>query len=151
MILNEMILKRSFQWNICILHFNDIQIFKYLFEYLDGLTTGPKSFCGFIGKSLLGYENLFVVEFESIGCDIPSLEGVFKQFSKDKKYLLNIALAIKSRFCPSDLAVSDPGSLSHSRWLTATNRNLRLYISTINPSNELIQIVKFILACYMPV
>lgn len=150
----EMILKRPLQWSICLLHFKNELPFRHLFEHLNGPIIDPKSFCGPIGKSLLGCENLPVVEFESIGCDIPSLdEGVLKQLSKNQKYLLNIASAIKSGFCPPDLSVSDSGSLivSHSQWLTATNRNLRLYVSTINPSNELIQVVKFILACYIPV
>ncbi|GBN58164.1 hypothetical protein AVEN_266583-1 [Araneus ventricosus] len=49
------------------------------------------------------------------------------------------------------LAVRDPGPLSHSRWLTAPNRTLRLYLSEKSPTPELQEIVVFILRPYMPI
>jgi len=58
--------------------------FRHLVEHLNDPSS--KSFCDPIGKFLLGCENLFVVEFESIDCDISFLdEGVLKQFSKENK------------------------------------------------------------------
>ncbi|GBM07467.1 hypothetical protein AVEN_206266-1 [Araneus ventricosus] len=50
-----------------------------------------------------------------------------------------------------DLAVRDPGPLSHSRWLTTANRTLRLYLSEESPTPELQEIVVFILKSYMPI
>src|SRR5215469_1904474 len=70
--------------------------------------------------------------------------------SKNQKYLLDISKAIASGNCPEDLAKREPGPLSHSRWLTAANRALRLYISTPDPSDNLKTIVGFILKSYMP-
>ncbi|GBM30459.1 hypothetical protein AVEN_153317-1, partial [Araneus ventricosus] len=48
--------------------------------------------------------------------------------SKDQQYLLDIVRAIQTEQRAPDLAVRDPGSLSHSRWLTSANRILRLFI-----------------------
>lgn len=40
--------------------------------------------------------------------------------------------------------------MSHARWLTTTNRILRLYISTDDPWQEFKDLVKFILSVYAP-
>ena len=39
------------QWMICVLHLNELP-FRYIFEAIDGRTTGPKCFEGDIGKEL---------------------------------------------------------------------------------------------------
>ncbi|GBL88538.1 hypothetical protein AVEN_159120-1 [Araneus ventricosus] len=71
--------------------------------------------------------------------------------SKDQQYLLDISNAITLGHCPEDLSNRDPGPLFHSRWLTAANRVLRLYISSSDPSGNLAEIVGFILKLCMPV
>ncbi|KAJ8869463.1 hypothetical protein PR048_028454, partial [Dryococelus australis] len=38
--------------------------------------------------------------------------------------------------CQEDFSIQEPGHLSHSRWLTAANRVLRLYISVSKPSEN---------------
>ncbi|GBN21527.1 hypothetical protein AVEN_74963-1 [Araneus ventricosus] len=69
---------------------------------------------------------------------------------KDQQYLFDISMAIKSGNCKEDLAVRDPGPLSHSRWLTTANRTLRLYLSEESPTPELQEIVVFILKSCAP-
>ncbi|GBN51808.1 hypothetical protein AVEN_207568-1 [Araneus ventricosus] len=59
-------------------------------------------------------------------------------------------MAIKSGSGKEDLAVRNPGSLSHSRWLTAANRTHRLHLSEESPTPELQEIVVFILKSYAP-
>ena len=49
------------------------------------------------------------------------------------------------------LSVCDPGNISHSHWLTTANRFLRLYISTDDPSYELVTIVEYIIKFYVPI
>ncbi len=44
-----------------------------------------------------------------------------------------------------------PGALNQARWLTKANRILRFYISSPNPSKELIMITSFILTFYAPI
>lgn len=138
---------RPLQWSICLLHFNELP-FRHIFQHIDGQTAGPKSFTGPIGHQLTGCEKLPVVCYEPIDCSIPDIDR--NLLSKDQQYLLDISGAITLGHCPEDLANRDPGPLSHSRWLTAANRILRLYISSSDPSGNLKEIVGFILKSYMP-
>lgn len=144
----ELHVGRPLQWSVCLLHFNELP-FRHIFQHIDGQTAGPKSFSGPIGQQLTGCEKLPVVQYESVDCFIPDVDR--KTLSKDQQYLLDISKAIKSGHCPEDLSIRDPGPLSHSRWLTAANRVLRLYTSLPDPSENLKQIVVFILKSYMPV
>lgn len=130
----EVKIQRPLQWFICLLHFNELP-FRHLFEYLDGETTGPASFCGEIGKQLPGCDKLRVVHFETIESEEINITKT--DLSKDQQYLLDIVKAIQTGDCAPDLAVKDPGPLSHSRWLTCANRVLGLFISQTSPTNEL--------------
>jgi len=49
------------------------------------------------------------------------------------------------------LSDCDLGNISHSHWLTTANRFLRLYISTDDPSYELVTIVEYIIKFYVPI
>lgn len=140
--------KRPLQWCVCLLHFNELP-FRHLFKYLDGETTGPKSFSGPIGTQLSKCEKLPVVNFDSVKCEIPEIDRTI--LSKDQQYLLDISSAINLGSCSEDLRVREPGSLSHSRWLTTANRILRLYLSIENPTEQHKILVSFILKSYMPV
>ncbi|GBO00520.1 hypothetical protein AVEN_3739-1 [Araneus ventricosus] len=75
-----------------------------------------------------------VIGFKSIDCQIPTIE--ISILNKDQQYLLDISMAMKSGNGKEDLAVRDPGPLSHSRWLTTANRTLtfgnQFYSSTLN-------------------
>lgn len=138
---------RPLQWSICLLHYNELP-FRYLFQHLDGNTTGPIGYSGPIGKVIPDCERLPVVDFNPIDCEIPKVDK--RILSKDQLYLLEISEVIKSGHCSEDFVVRDPGLMSHSRWLTTANRVLRLYISVLSPSENLREIVTFILKCYMP-
>lgn len=145
----EVLCQRPLQWFICLLHFNELP-YRHLFENLDGITTGPASFSGPIGKKLIGCEKNPVVEYEPIQSK-SSIDITKANLSKDQQYLLDIVKAINSGICDNDLAVKDPGPLSHSRWLTCANRVLRLYISQSNPSSEIKTLASFIVKTYAPV
>ncbi|GBO20964.1 hypothetical protein AVEN_268148-1 [Araneus ventricosus] len=139
---------RPLQWSICLLHFNELP-FRHIFQHIDGQTAGPKSFSGPIGQQLTCYEKLPVVDYDPIDCSIRNID--MNLLSKDQQYLLDISNAITLGHCPEDLANWDPGPLSHSRWLTAANRVLRLYTSSSDPTGNLKETVGFILKSYMPV
>lgn len=136
------------QWFICLLHCNELP-FRHLLEHLDGVTTGPSSFAGVIGKQLSDCEKLPIVTFEKITSE--EIYITKDDLSKDQKYLLDIVQAIQKGECPPDLALKDPGPMSHSRWLTCANRVLRLYVSTECPSEELLTLTKYIVKTYAPV
>ena len=46
---------RPLQWSICLLHLNELPL-RHLMQYLDGVTSGPQSFSGQIGKELQSCE-----------------------------------------------------------------------------------------------
>lgn len=141
--------KRPLQWFICLLHFNELP-YRHLFEHLDGSTTGPASFSGPIGKQLSGCEKYPVVDFEVIKTE-ELITSNKTDLSKDQKYLLDIVTAVSTGLCGPELAVKDPGPLSHSRWLTCASRVIRLYVSQTSPTNELKILTNYIVNTYAPV
>lgn len=140
-------LKYPLQWIVCLLHFNELPL-RHLMHSLDGTTSGPNTFCGTIGKQLEKCESLPVCSFKKINVDLPDVDDA--ELSKDQKYLYAISMAIQSGVCSEDLARQDPGRLAHSRWLTAANRMLRLYVATARPSANLKVLVSFVLKVYVP-
>lgn len=115
------------------------------------MTKGPKTFDGSIGKLLHNCEKRPVVEFESIEFHLSeNISEISNTISTDQSYLFNICSAISKGICDVNLASRCPGNLCHSRFLTTANRLCRLYISTTNPSQFLILLVKYILWVYAP-
>ena len=49
----ETLIKRPLQWVICLLHLNELPL-RHVFQNLDGVTSGPHSFSGPIGRQLNG-------------------------------------------------------------------------------------------------
>ena len=102
-----------------------------MFKHLDGITSGPRGFCGVIGKQLETCEQLPLVQFEKIDGNLPIIEeNIVNDLSTDQKYLFEISKAICSGNCAIDLSRRDPGRMVHSRWLTMANRVLRLYVGS---------------------
>lgn len=141
-------IKRPLQWFICQLHANELPL-RHLLQHIDGETTGPRAFSGPIGKLLTNCEKLPIVEFSNIACELPDIDTNF-ELSTDQKYFHEMCLAIKNGYCSEALSKRDPGRLVHSRWLTTANRLLRLYVSTANPTQNLITLVTFIIKVYGP-
>jgi len=61
----ELKLGRPLQWLICLLHANELPL-RHLLQKLDGVTRGPTSFSGPIGKAIQACENMPVVAFSPI-------------------------------------------------------------------------------------
>ncbi|XP_050309269.1 uncharacterized protein LOC126745454 [Anthonomus grandis grandis] len=141
-------IKRPLQWFICQLHANELPL-RHILQHLDGETTGPQAFRGPIGKLLNDCEKLPSVEFSIIACELPDIDTNL-ELSTDQKYLYEICLAIKNGYCSESLLKRDPGRLVHSRWLITANRLLRLYVSTANPTQNLIILVTFIIKSVWP-
>ena len=49
-----------------------------------------------------------------------------------------------------ELERRSPGALHHICWLTRANRIMRLYVSSLNPSNKLKGLVKIVMQLYAP-
>ncbi|GBL71969.1 hypothetical protein AVEN_197073-1 [Araneus ventricosus] len=61
---------KPLQWVICLLHFNELTLFKTS----DGPTNGPKSYSGNFGKVLLICKTLPVTTFEIIEGELPTAD-----------------------------------------------------------------------------
>ena len=144
----EVHFKKSMHWFVCLLHMNEL-LLRHLRIHLDGVTHGPNSFSGPIGKQLKECD-MPVVTFQPIeGNVLPNIDP--NELSTDQKYLLEICQAINSGQSSSDLGDRKPGPMCHSRWLTTANRILRLYISKECPDKHLITLVTYIVKVYAPI
>ncbi|GBN41735.1 hypothetical protein AVEN_192268-1 [Araneus ventricosus] len=106
-------------------------LMSFLFATFSNILTVKLQGLNFLvsqSAKLTCYEKLLVVDYEPIDCSIPDIDR--NLLSKDQQYLLDISDAMTFGHCPEDLANRDPGPLFHSRWLTAANRVLKLYISS---------------------
>ena len=140
-------LQRPLQWLVCQLHANELPL-RHLLKYLDGSTSGPRAFSGIIGKEMSACENLPLVVFTPIERNLTEMER--KDLSTDELYLYDMCDAVHRGICSLSLSRRAPEPLSHSRSLTAANRLLRLYVSTTNPSDNLITVVTYIVKVYAP-
>lgn len=137
----------SLHWFICQLHSNELPL-RHLFKFLDGDTSGPRAFSGAIGKLLIDCEKLPLHTFSAIhSANIPSK---LSDISSDQAYLLEICRAVSTGVCNTELVHRSPGKMAHSRWVTTANRILRLYISTVNPSKQLLILATFVVQVYGP-
>jgi len=141
-------LGRPLQWFVCLLHANELPL-RHLITHLDGVTSGPKLFSGPIGSLLPTCEELPVVPFVAIKFDnCPPVDCA--DLSTDQKYLFNMCKAVETGQCLEDLALQKPGPVVHSRWLTTANRLLRLYVATAIPSENLVELVTYVMTVYAP-
>ena len=90
-----------------------------------------------------------VVDFEIVQANgITEIDASI--LSTDQQYLYEISQVVASGQCTSALGNKQPGKLNHSRWLTTANRILRLYVSSPDPSQNLKDLVDFVMKVYVP-
>ena len=138
-------------WFVCMLHGIELYL-KHYFTFLDGRTIGPSSYSGPIGKEInRDLSCLPIVQFNTLPGKIKPLPiAVSQEITNDQKYLYEASLAVQSGSLDPSLATKIPGKLHNARWLTLANRILRLYLSTLNPSEELCNLVHFLINFYVP-
>ena len=123
---------------------------RHVFTAIDGKTTGPNLYSGHIGKALEGCVNEDIVEFKQIAipADFIGILTIIGDLSSDQKYLRDMILAIHNHYVPPSLAERAPGRLGYARWLTSANRILRIYVSQIVPSANLVLLTRFVINVY---
>lgn len=138
---------KPLHWFVCLLHMNELPL-RHLLINLDGITFGPNSFSGPIGKAIRNCV-LPITKYRRIeGNPIPEVN--ISELSSDQKYLYKISSAVMSGECSQELADLQPGPMSHSRWLTTASRILRLYVSSNNPSENLLVLATYVVRVYVP-
>ena len=102
--------------SICQLHANELPL-RHLFAELDGVTSGPNSCTGPIGKLVKENVNeMDVVHFYKVGSPLQYVpDAVFKTLSADQLYLYRICQGIEAGKLTDDLVSACPGMLSHAR------------------------------------
>jgi hypothetical protein len=142
---------RPLQWFICSLHLNELP-FRHLCKTLIGATEGPTLWKGPIGKALATCASLPLSAegFRLITDGDPLPEIDVSELSNDQAYLYKMITAIRSGSISDDLLQEKPGPMSMARWLTTASRICRLYVATVQPSNELYSLTHFIVCCYGP-
>lgn len=122
---------------------------RHLISYLGFQTSGPLGFSNEFGKALVDCNSRPIQPFTRINAEIPVILN--NDLSTDQQYFYDICQAVINGVCTESLAMREPGKIVHSRWLTTANRILRLYVSTIDPPNNIIILVTYILKVYAPI
>ena len=95
---------------------------------LDGVTTGPDSFSGKIGKVIGGVvSNWDVKDFQPIPCESFPMHNdeALCDVINNQYYAYQICWSIIHGTLDPDLQLPEAGPLCHSRWLTLCCRILR--------------------------
>ena len=96
-----------------------------------------------------GCEKLDVVNFKPVPFDLFDMSQI--DLSTEQQHLYGIQLSVSAGKLSEGLDNKNSGKMAHSRWLTTANRILRLYVSTVEPSQTLKIIVEYITKVYAPV
>ena len=97
-----------------------------------------------------------MVEYEAVPS--PSLRSllnaipanVWEQFNNDTRYLLEMAKAVESGHLEKRWANSRAGVMTNARWQNTESRVLRVYMSTLSPSEAQKRMTSFIVYVYVP-
>jgi len=137
----------------CALHQNELP-FRALFKKPDGVTTGPQSFSGPLGKKCKeNFHNQPQIAFERV--ENPLKEGLekeeyFSDLSTDQRLLYEYTKGIGRGKVDEKYSSWKIGQLHHARWLTLAIRLLALYTREESPSETLIKLVHYIVLVYAP-
>ena len=116
----ETLIGRPLQWVICLLYLNELPL-RHIFQNLDGVTSGPGSFSGSIGRQLNGAVSEWkVVKFKSIpNPKFPVIPNfLMDDSSNDQYYAYRICSAVMLGSVNANLEFFEVGGLNHLRWLT---------------------------------
>lgn len=145
-------LNRPFHWIICLLHLIDL-ILRAVVSLYYGDTIGPGKYFGKINRDLQECHTRPVVKFLKVTLEnMPHCVQSFdlSRLNSDQKFLFELSQAVDFGNVTNNIANRKPGDLYDPRWTTLAIRMLRLYMSTVNPSIQLIGVVHFIQKVYVP-
>ena len=106
---------RPLQWVICLLHLNKLPL-RHIFQNFDGVTSGPDSFSGPIGRQLNGTVIEWKVVFKSIpNPKFPVIPNTLvDDLGSDQYYAYRICSAIMLGSVNANLEFLEVGGLKHS-------------------------------------
>ena len=142
----EELLKSKLHFIGCAQHQNELPL-RALFKKLDGMTTGPGSFSGLIGKRCAeNIQDTHQVLFGPV--TNPIVDGyipkeVLKDLYCDHRLLFEYCKGIGSGKVVYKWAAYKIGPLNHVKWLTVAIRLLCLYTRDNEPNQSLKKLVFF--------
>ena len=152
----ERLLGRPLLHMHCICHGLE-KVFSHVFVFYAGPTTGPESWSGEEAKRLTGSVwELPVVAFEAVPSSflrallttIP--EAILIHFNSDTRYLLEMARAVESGELEPRWARHKAGLMTNIRWMNTESQELRVYMSTLEPTMAQRRMTSFIINVFVP-
>ena len=163
----ELDLQRPLQHIICLLHQNELP-FRHLFESIDGKSSSPDTFTGYVGKQISGKEGFILkpveesIDFRPVAGKVPKVDFIIE--NNDLRYLYKMCHLVQDGPIYGDISVlsEKPGKLHLGRWVTIMAAIVRLYCQTKRPifynnkttrsqfHEKLQRLVKIILNLYAP-
>ena len=143
---------RPLQWVTCLLHLNELSL-RHVFQNLDGVTSGPDSFTGSIGRQLNGAVSEWkAVKLKSIpNPKFPVIpKSLMDDFSSDQYYAYRICSAIMLGSVYANLEFLEVGGSNNSSWLTLGCRILQFYVAQEKPTSNLSTLAEFLIKVYFP-
>ena len=133
--------------------------FKHLVFLHDGKSVGPKASGGPIGKAIQEFRspNFImpkIVDFKPVPA--PDIEvDQCLLVNNDQKYLYQMFCLVKDGYgylatLGYEFENLQPGEISLARWVNTACSHMRLYVSTLEPTEQLERIVHIIMNLYCP-
>ena len=119
---------------------------------MDGVTNGPDSFKGKIGKEVSAEVwKEAIVAFPTVKGKLPIIsEEQLAEISRDQRLLYMLSHALDSGVVSDSVAGATIGPLLHACWLTLACRIIRKALSTKRPTKSLSTILQFLQCVYVP-
>lgn len=145
-------LGRKLHTTCCALHQTEPPL-RALFKKLDGITTGPRTFSGTLGKRCADILDESQVQFEAIQTPVTEgyiLDEVLKDLSHDKRLLYEYCKDIRLGRVDDRWAAWKIGPLNHAQWLTLAIQLLCLYTQDNSSNMNLKKLIHYIVQVYAP-
>ncbi|KAI2796669.1 hypothetical protein BLOT_015680 [Blomia tropicalis] len=150
------ILGRPLHLVVCLFHLNEL-ILKSALKVTESI--GSSKSCdiyrGELGE-LISSDDLHlmdVVDFKQIHTNFSDYQNETGEIRDDQDLLLSLTIGVikKDNQLLNRVKNYKIGKIGQARWLTTATRILRVYISELNPSEDLIQLTEFVVKIYGPI
>lgn len=149
--LMEKFLNRPLHHFVSMLYINDM-LLKFLCQELNviSMVRNVTQMLEPIGRDLQICEYVQLNRFRSIDAAHIPVNINRDIFNGNELYLYRMGLATSTKFWDQDLATRQPNPIQNQNAVTLASRILRLYVSKMQPSKELITMATYVCQVYIP-
>lgn len=147
----EKFLNRPLHHFVSMLYINDM-LLKFLCQDLNVISMDKNvtRLLEPIGRDLSICEYIQLNRFPVIDAPHIPVNIDREMLNSNELYLYRMALAVTTKFWDQDLAVRQPEPIHNQNAVTLASRILRLYVSKMQPSKELIMLATYVCQVYIP-